>query len=98
MGAQISKNEFMNIILTSIPPSYESMMDALMTSLKECRKPIKPKNIIRVLKAQYDNRKAYRSSYNNKAFISKQTKGSSKDNKAYICANCNKKGHTKEQC
>jgi hypothetical protein len=54
MGALISKNEFMNIILASIPLSYESTMDALMTSLEECGKPIKPKNIIRVLKAQYD--------------------------------------------
>jgi hypothetical protein len=30
--------------------------------------------------------------------MSKQAQGSSKDNKAYICTNCKKKGHTKEQC
>jgi hypothetical protein len=98
MGAQISKVEFMHIILASIPPSYESTMDALTTSLKECGKPVKPENIIRVLKTQYDKRKAYGSSRDNDVFVSKQVQGSSKDNKAHICANCKKKGHTKEQC
>jgi hypothetical protein len=98
MGAQVSENEFMNIILTSIPPSYESTMDSLTTLLEESGKPIKPKNIIRVLKAQYDKQKAYGSSHDNEAFILKQAKGSSKDNKAHICANCHNKGHTKEQC
>jgi hypothetical protein len=62
MGAQISEVEFMHIVLASIPPSYESTMDALTTSLEECGRPIKPENIIRVLKAQYDKRKAYGSS------------------------------------
>jgi hypothetical protein len=44
----------MHIILASIPPSYESTMDAPTTLLEECRRPIKPENIIRVLIAQYD--------------------------------------------
>jgi hypothetical protein len=69
-----------------------------MTLLEECNKPIKPKNIISVLKAQYDKRKPFRSSQDNEAFMSKQSKGSPKDSKVHICANCNKKGHTKEQC
>ena len=54
MGASISEEEFMDIILASLPPSYEAVMNALTTSLEECDRPLEPDNIIRVLKAQYD--------------------------------------------
>jgi hypothetical protein len=54
MGAAMGEEEFMDIILSSLPPSYEAMMNALTTSLEECNKPIKLDNIIRVLKAWYD--------------------------------------------
>jgi hypothetical protein len=60
MGAKISEAEFMDIILASLPPSYESVMNALTTSLEECGKPLVPSDIIRVLKAQYDKRKSGR--------------------------------------
>jgi hypothetical protein len=36
MGARISKMEFMDIILSSLPPSYETLMNAMITSLEEC--------------------------------------------------------------
>jgi hypothetical protein len=78
MGATSNEEEFIDIILSSLPPSYESVMNALMTSLKECNKPIKPNKIIRVLKAQYDKRKTLGNSQDNQVFMSKQAKGSSK--------------------
>ena len=52
MGAMISEEEFRDIILASLPPSYEAVMNALTTSLQECNRPLEPDNIIRVLKAQ----------------------------------------------
>ena len=57
MGATISEEEYMDIILASLPPSYEAAMNALTTSLEECDRPLEPDNIIRVLKAQYDKRR-----------------------------------------
>jgi hypothetical protein len=62
MGSLMSEEEFMDIILSLLPPSYELMMNPLIMLLEECKKPVKPENIIRVLKAQYDKRKAFRSS------------------------------------
>jgi hypothetical protein len=50
----ITEGEFMDIILSSLPPSYEAIMDALTTSLEGCKQLIEPENIIRLLKAQYD--------------------------------------------
>jgi hypothetical protein len=54
LGASIEEDEFMDIILASLLPSYKSVMNALTTLLEECNKPIKVDNIIRVLKAQYN--------------------------------------------
>ena len=54
LGAMISEEEFMDIILASLPPSYEAEMNTLTTLLEECDRPLEPDNIIRVLKAQYD--------------------------------------------
>ena len=54
MGASISEEEFMDIILASLLPSYAAVMNAITTSLEECDRPLEPDNIIRVLKAQYD--------------------------------------------
>jgi hypothetical protein len=44
---------------------YEAMMNVLTTLLEECNKPIKPDNIIRVFKAQYDKQKAIGNSQDN---------------------------------
>jgi hypothetical protein len=72
-------------------------MNVLMTSLEECNKPIEPNNIIRVLKAQYDKQKVLGNSQENQAFMSKQSKGQNKTEKAQKCTNCKWKGHSKEQ-
>ena len=92
MGAMISEEEFMDIILASLPPSYEAVMNALTTSLQECDRPLEPDNIIRVLKAQYDKRKVVTHTHDEEVFM-----GSTKK-KGPICANCHKSGHTIENC
>jgi transposase InsO family protein len=92
MGATISEDEFIDIILASLPPSYESVMNALTTSLEECGKPLIPDDIIRVLKSQYDKRKSQSISQEEQVFIGTSTK------KGLICANCKKKGHAIETC
>ena len=57
MGVMISDFEFLDIILASLPPSYESIMNALITSLEEVEKPQEIDNIVRIVKSQYDRRK-----------------------------------------
>ena len=41
MGASISSDEFMDIILSSLPP-YDAVMNALTTSLEECGRAMDP--------------------------------------------------------
>ena len=45
MGAKISNKEFMDIILASLPPSYDAVMNALTTFLEECGKALEPDNM-----------------------------------------------------
>ena len=54
MGATVTQAEFLDIILASMLPSYELVMNALTTSLEEVGKPLEADNIIRLLKSQYD--------------------------------------------
>jgi len=92
MGAQISEGEFLDILLASLPPSYEAVMNALITSLEEVGKPLDPDNIIRILKSQYDRRKTLTITQEEQGFVGTSEK------KVHICANCKKPGHTKENC
>ena len=54
MGAKMTDSEFLDIILGALPPSYESVMNALTTSLEEVGKPIEIDSVIRILKPQYN--------------------------------------------
>ena len=58
MGAKMEDSEFLDIILGALPPSYESVMNALTTSLEEVGKPIKIDSVIRILKSQYNKKKS----------------------------------------
>ena len=53
MGAKMESSELLDII-GALPPSYESVMNALTTSLEDVRKPIEIDSIIKILKSQYD--------------------------------------------
>ena len=48
MGATVTDSEFLDIILAALLPSYESVMNALTTSLEEVGKPIEIDSIIRI--------------------------------------------------
>ena len=92
MGASISEEEFMDIILASLLPSYAAVMNAITTSLEECDRPLEPDNIIRVLKAQYDKQRTITSTQEEQVFTGSTSK------KKLVCTNCNKPRHSKENC
>ena len=77
----MENSEFLDIILGSLPPSYESVMNALTISLEEVGKPIEIDSIIRILKAQYDKKKSL-SMNQEEGFMGSSTK------KMHTCTNC----------
>ena len=86
MGAKMENSEFLGIILGALPPSYESVMSALTTSLEEVGKPIEIGSIIRILKSQYDKKKSVSTTQEEPGFMGASSK------KVHICSNCKKKG------
>ena len=95
MGAKISDDEFMDIILASLPPTYDAVMNALTTSLEECGRTMDPHSLIRILEAQYKKRKTAIVTQEDQAFMGTST---STDKKQLICTNCKKSGHIIENC
>ena len=85
MGAKTIYSEFLDILLASLPPSYESIMNALITSLGEVRKPLEIDNIIRILKSQYNRRKTQSTTQEEQGFTGTSSK------KVHTCTNCKKK-------
>ena len=69
MGATITDNEFLDIILASLLPSYNAVMNALTTSLEEVGKPIEPDYVIRILESQYDRCKTLSISQEEQGFM-----------------------------
>ena len=61
--------EFLDIILGTMPPFYESVMNALTTSLEEVGKPIEIDSIIRILKSQYDKKKSLSTTQEEQGFM-----------------------------
>ena len=92
MRATITQAEFLDIILTSIPPSYKLVMNALKTSLEEVGKSLEADNIIRILKSQYDRQKTLSILKEEHVFMGTLTK------KQHISTNCKKSGHSIEMC
>ena len=91
-GAKMENSEFLDIILGALPPSYESVMNALTTSLEEVRKPIKIDSVIRILKVQYDKKKSLSMNQEEQGLMESSSK------KMPICTNCKRKGHPFEDC
>ena len=72
-------------------------MNALTTSLEEVGKPIEIDSVIRILKSQYNKRRTHKrrtqsTSQEEQGFMGAPLQ------KAHICTNCKKKGHSIENC
>ena len=87
MGAKMENQEFLDIILGALPPSYESVMNALTTFLEEVGKPIEIDSIIRIQKSQYVKKKSLSTTQEEQGFLGAPSKKSLK------CTNCKRKGH-----
>ena len=72
---------FLGIIIGALLPSYESVMNALTTSLEEVGKHIEMDSVIRILKSQYDKRRTQLTSQEEQEFMGASSK------KVHICTN-----------
>ena len=92
MGAKLENTVFLDIILETLLPSYESVMNALTTSLEEVGKPIEIDSIIRILKSQYNKKKSLSTTQEEQGFMETSSK------KMLVYTNCKKKNYLIETC
>jgi transposase InsO family protein len=57
MGTKIADEDFFNIILSSLPDSYDIMINSLTTTMAASKQPLSPSDLISIIKSEYDRRK-----------------------------------------
>ena len=96
-GQFISDTNYATILLSSLPSTYDSTVSSLCVSAKMNYRTITPQIVESSITNDYDtrhakSRKPLNMTANNDVAYSAQSK------KNLLCANCNKKGHMKENC
>jgi hypothetical protein len=108
MGMIIDDDDFFNVVLASLPESYNTVMSAVITSAATARCTLSPADLSSIIKSEYDYRKIRHSGNTsnqpNKALANnyhsncRTFKSGSAPNKNINCKNCKKVGHTKADC
>jgi len=97
LGQLISDSDYTTILLGSLPSTYDSTISSLCISAKMNYQTITPQIVESSIIDDYDtchakSRKPSNTTANDDVAYSAQSK------KNLLCANCSKKGHTKENC
>jgi len=97
LGQFISDSDYTAILLSSLPLTYDSTISSLCVSARMNYRTITPQIVESSVTDDYDtrhvkSRKSSNTTANDDVAYSAQSK------KNLLCANCSKKGHTKENC
>ena len=96
-GQFVSDTDYTAILLSSLPSTYDSTISSLCVLARMNYRTITPQIVESSITDDYNtrhtkSRKSSNTTANNDVAYSVQSK------KNLLCANCNKKGHTKENC
>jgi hypothetical protein len=94
MGKAISDEDYTDILLTSLPPSYDQSCTSISHSIRVSGKPLLYSDLESMILDEFTQREIKKSKSNTteEAFAA----GNSKPKKQ--CSNCNKRGHVKADC
>jgi hypothetical protein len=93
MGKSIDKDDYINILLALLPPSYQPAISAINASTHLGKGTIKSEDIIQLMTDEYK-----RLPQNNKFKSNSQDKAFTADSKRKECTNCNCRGHVQKEC
>ena len=96
-GQFISDTDYAAILLSSLPSTYNSTISSLCVSAKMNYRMITPQIVESSITDDYDTRHA-KSRKSSNMTTNDDVTYSAQLKKNLLCANCNKKGHTKENC
>ena len=96
LGQFISDTDYTAILISSLPSTYDSTLSSISVSARMNYRPITPQIVESYVTDDYDtcqvkSRKPLNMTTDDAAY-------SAQSKKNLLCANCNKKGHTKENC
>jgi gag-polypeptide of LTR copia-type len=98
MGDTITDEEYGNILLESLPDSYDNTRIAITTAAELSGKTITPTLVIRVVTGQYDRRTLKKGKAKSSKDEALYTNGQRKGQRNVECFNCRRKGHVKAGC
>ena len=101
VGIELPDTEYVNIILGSMPSSYDPTISSMTAAASLSSKPLTPKIVMKVILDEYDCRgvsrkKSTKVGEKNAAFSARVW--SETEWKAIRCFNCGKEGHKKADC
>ena len=96
-GQFISDTDYAAILLSSLPSTYDSTISSLCVSAQMNYQMITPQIVESSITDDYDTRHA-KSRKSSNTTANDDVAYSAQSKKNLLCTNCNKKGHTKENC
>jgi hypothetical protein len=100
MGETVADQQYANILLASLPSSYDMRVCAITTNADETGRDLDPARIIKHISDDYDKRTL--NTNNNKKeedqSFAASTQKDKNDRRELKCFNCKKTGHVKAEC
>jgi transposase InsO family protein len=98
MGKTIDDDEFASILLGSLPPSYESTVNAINAAADQADVSVSPDRVIRLVTDDYDRRVIKKGKSKNGPEEAFAANGQKKERRNIECHNCHRIGHYKSEC
>jgi len=100
LGRTVSDDEYVSVLIGSLPPSYDPTINALTTSCDVNNKDITPAIVIRIATNEHEKRKTRKDNNKVDEALTAETEAEKRRNKHrnIECHNCQKKGHYMSEC
>ena len=102
MGASVKDDEFLDIIIGSIPKSYHTLISSIIYSATLTKTMVDPNDLMRIILEEAERRSIndHGTDQSGSAlYMKKRSKKKGKEPQSDVtCDNCHKPGHTKPEC
>ena len=101
MGQSISDDQYTNMLMSSLPPSYDANISIITTNANMSSATITPDTVIRIITDEYNKcllKKTKPKSTQEDTFAAEAQKTKKKNKRDIECFNCHKKGHMRSDC
>jgi gag-polypeptide of LTR copia-type/Integrase core domain/GAG-pre-integrase domain len=100
LGRTVSDDEYVSVLIGSLPASYDAAINALTTSCDVNDKDVTPTLVTRIAINEHEKKQVKNKDKNKVEALTAETEAEKRKNKRknIECHNCHKKGHYKSEC